>query len=138
MHYNDIQAIKFKTFRIFGTYNSISLLNDKIINHYFISTTYKSFPNVFNHIKALLIIIGYNYTKDIFELILVTLLTHEVTNILIEFHNFIMNTYKWEPKILPFDFTKSNINIIKEVFNNNSRVYWFCAFSIYYKVCGEK
>ena len=44
MHYNDIQANKFKTFRIFGAYNTISLLNDKNINQYFIDTTYKSVP----------------------------------------------------------------------------------------------
>ena len=72
---------KFKTFRIFETYNSISLLNDKNINQYFIDTTYKSVPKDLNDAKALLIIIGYNYTKDIFELILVALLSLEDTNI---------------------------------------------------------
>ena len=75
-----------------------------------------------NDAKALLIIIGYNYTKDIFELILVALLSHEDTNILIEFYNFIINTYNWEPKILTFDFAKSNINAIKEVFKNNNNI----------------
>ena len=44
MHYNDIQPNKFKTFRIFGAYNTISLLNDKNINQNFIDTTYKSVP----------------------------------------------------------------------------------------------
>ena len=83
MHYNDIQANKFKTFRIFETYNSMQLLNDKNINQYFIDTTYKSVPKDLNDVKALLIIIGYNYTKDIFEIILVKLLSHGDTNILI-------------------------------------------------------
>ena len=82
MHYNDIQANKFKTFRIFGAYNTISL-NYKNINQYFIDTTYKSVPKDLNDVKALLIIIGYNYTKDIFEIILVKLLSHGDTNILI-------------------------------------------------------
>ena len=122
MNYKDIQSNKFKSFRIFGTFNSISLLNDKNINQFFIDTTYKSVPNDFNDAKALLVIIGYNYTKDLFELILVTLLSHEDTNILIEFYNFIINTYKWYPKILTFDFAKSNINAIKEVFKNNNSV----------------
>ena len=64
---------------------SISLLNEKNINQYFIDITYKSVPKDLNEVKALLFIIGYNYTKDIFELILVALL-NEDTNILIEFY----------------------------------------------------
>ena len=122
MYYNDIQTNKFKTFRIFGTYKSISLLNDNNINQFFIDTTYKSVPNDLEDAKCLLVILGYNYTKDLFELILVALLSHEDTNILIEFYQFIISTYKWKPKILTFDFAKANINALKEVFKNNDDV----------------
>ena len=63
-----------------------------------------------------------NYSKDLFELIIVALLSHEDTNIYIEFYNFIINTYKWNPKFVTFDFAKANINAIKEVFKNNNNV----------------
>ena len=116
----------------------MQLLNDKNINQYFIDTTYKSVPKDLDNAKALLVIIGYNYSKDIFELILVALLSHEDTSILIEFYNFIINTYNWESKILTFDFAKSNINAIKEVFKNKNNIKLIPCFFHLFKVSGEK
>ena len=83
MNYNDIQVNKYKNFRIFGTFNSVALLNDKNINQYFIDTTYKSVPNDIDNAKCLIVIIGYNYSKDLFKLILVAILNHYDTNIYI-------------------------------------------------------
>ena len=103
MNYNDIQVNKYKNFHILGTFNSVALLNDKNINQYFIDTTYKSIPNDIDNDKCLLVIIGYNYSKDLLELNLVVLLSREDTNIYIEFYNFIINTYKWNPKFVTFE-----------------------------------
>ena len=53
MNYNDMQVNKYKKFLIFGTFNSVALLNDKNINQYFIDTTYKSVPNDIDNAKCL-------------------------------------------------------------------------------------
>jgi len=81
MNYNDIQVNKYKNCNIFGTFNSVAFPNDKNINQYFIDTTYKSFPKNIDNSKCFLVTFGYNYSKYLFELILVALLSHQDTNI---------------------------------------------------------
>ena len=66
--------------------------------------------------------IGYNFSKDLFELILVVLLSNEDTNICKDFYNFIINNYDWNPKLLTFDFGKANLKAIKEIFKNNKEI----------------
>jgi len=77
------RLINIKIFVYLVHFNSVALLNDKNINQYFIDITYKSLPADIDNAKFLLVIIGYNYSKDLFELILVALLNHKDTNIYI-------------------------------------------------------
>ena len=60
MKFKDIQTDNYKTFRIYATDLSLSLLNNKNINQYFIDTTYKCLPNDIDEARSLLIMIGYN------------------------------------------------------------------------------
>ena len=53
--------------------------------------------------------IGYNCSKDLFELILVVLLSNEDINIFKDFYIFIINNYDWNPKLLAFNFGKDNL-----------------------------
>jgi len=85
MKFKDIQTDIYITFRIYATDLSLSLINKKNINQYFIDTTYKCIPNDIDEARSLLIIIGYNNLTDEFELILASLLSKEDSNILIEF-----------------------------------------------------
>lgn len=48
-----------KSFRIYGTKNSMSLLNSKKINQYFTDCTYKFIPADLKNVKALLVLLGY-------------------------------------------------------------------------------
>ena len=50
--YKDIQTQTYKNFRIYSTDLSISLLSSKVINQYFIDTTFKFAPNEINIICA--------------------------------------------------------------------------------------
>ena len=67
MIFKDIQIDNYKTFRIYTTDLSLSLLNNKNINHYFIDTTYKCVPNDKDEARSLLIIIGYNNLRNMLQ-----------------------------------------------------------------------
>ena len=122
MNYIDFNTNKNKNFRIFATQKSISLLKDTNIKQYFIDTTYRCIPHELDDSKSLLVMIGYNSAKDLFELILVGLLSNEDTNIFKDFYNFIINNYDWNPQLLTFDFGKANLKAIKEIFKNNKEI----------------
>ena len=98
MKFKDIQTHSYKSFRIYGKDLSISLLDSKVINLYFIDSTYMCIPNNREDLKSFLAIIGYKFNKDHFELVLVALLSNEDSDILIQFYNFIINAYNWNPK----------------------------------------
>ena len=115
MNYIDFNTNKNKNFRIFATQQSISLLKDANIKQNFIDTTYKCFPYELDDAKSLLVMIGYNFSKDLFELILVVLLSNEDTNIFKHFYNFIINNYDWNPKLLTFDFGQANLKAITRI-----------------------
>ena len=66
--------------------------------------------------------IGYNCSKDLFELILVVLLSNEDINIFKDFYIFIINNYDWNPKLLTCNFGKANLKVIKEIFKNNKEI----------------
>ena len=106
-----------KYYKIFATNNSISLLNSSDINQYYIDCTYKCIPNELNtNSAALLVLIGYNYKLDKFQLILVALLSNENTDIFIHFYNFLKNAYYFSPKKIMVDFSLSNLNaLIKSI-----------------------
>ena len=73
--YKEQTGEKYKSFKIYGTPKSISLLNNEDITQYFVDTTYKCLPNEIEEAKSLFVLIGYNSKKDLFELILVAILS---------------------------------------------------------------
>ena len=118
--YKDIQTQTYKNFRIYSTDLSISLLNSKDINQFFIDTTFKCVPNEINDSNSLLVLLGYNNSKDIFELILVALLTNEDNELLSNFYSYLINTYHWAPKYITIDFALGNIKAINNIFSNSN------------------
>ena len=69
---------KIEKIKIYGTFISLNLLKDKNINQYFVDGTYKVVPYN-NEIKCLLILMGFNYRLNLYQLSLVALLTSETS-----------------------------------------------------------
>ena len=128
--YKDIQTQTYKNFRIYSTDLSISLLNSKDINQYFIDTTFKCVPNEINDSNSLLVMLGYNNSKDIFELILVALITNEDNELLSNFYSYLINTYHWAPKYITIDFALGNIKAINNIFSNSNTKIITCLFHL--------
>lgn len=97
-------------------------LLEKDINQFFIDTTCKCLPNELEEIKIFLVLIGYNAKKDLFEMILVGILSFEDSDIFSTLYKFLKNTYKWIPKYLKFNFGGSNIKAVKDVFTNKEDI----------------
>ena len=55
---------------------------------------------------------GYNKANDTFELVLVSLFSKEDTQIFIDLYSFLINSYKWEPKYINYDFALANLKAI--------------------------
>lgn len=66
-----------KKFGIYGTFNSMKNFILKILNNILQIVTYKCISNELSGKNALLVLMGYNYKYDKFELILIALLSHE-------------------------------------------------------------
>lgn len=108
-----------KGFYLFGTDYSLSLLNSPEINQYFSDCTYKFIPVELKGKYSLLVILGYNYKRDKYQLILIALLTNEDTEIYSNLYNFLLNTYNFKPKYITFDFARGNINAESSKFDFN-------------------
>ena len=107
-----------KIFYVFATQYSLSLLNSPDINQYFTDCTYKCVPNDLKGKYSLLVLMGYNFKSDKFQLILIALLSNEDTDIYVNLYNFLYNTYNFEPKRITFDFALGNLNAIKKVYGS--------------------
>ena len=68
--------------------------------------------------KALLLIVGYNSLYDIFELCCVVLLSAENTELLIELYDHIKNVYKFNLRLITYDYALANIQAINIVFKS--------------------
>ena len=128
--YKDIQTQNYKNFRIYSTDLSISLLNSKEMNQYFIDTTFRCEPNEIHDSNSLLVMLGYNNSKDIFELILVALITNEDNELLSNFYSYLINTYHWSPKYITIDFALGNIKAINQIFSNSNTRIITCLFNL--------
>ena len=56
---------------------------------------YKCIPNDLKGKYSLLVLMGYNFKSDKFQLILIALLSNEDTDIYINLYNFLYNTYNF-------------------------------------------
>ena len=59
-YYNEINNKENKVLRIYGTEDSVKLLSDEECTQYFIDSTYKCVPKIYEKSKNLLILIAYN------------------------------------------------------------------------------
>lgn len=107
---------KNKIFNIFATSYSLSLSNSPEISQYFTDCTYKCVPNELKGKYSLLVILGYNCKSDKFQHVLLALLSSEDSDMYVNFDNFLLNTYKFKPNNISFDFALGNINAIKKVY----------------------
>ena len=105
-------------YRLFGTKYSLSLLNDVKITQYFIGSTYGWISLNYKNTKALLLIVGYNSQYYMIELFCIVLLCDENSKLLIELYDHIKNVYKFNPKLITYDFALSNIQAINIVFKS--------------------
>ena len=64
-----------------------------------------------------MVLIGFNFKLDKFQLILIALLSHEDNDIFTKFYNFLKNTYLFTPNKITFDFSLANIKAIKKVYS---------------------
>ena len=82
------QKYYFNSFKIYATYLSLSLLNNKNIKIYFVDTIYKCVSFDIEDTKALLVLMGYNTANDLFEPVLVSLLSKEDAQVFIDLYSF--------------------------------------------------
>lgn len=71
-----------KNIRIYETKSSMSLLNSNDINQYFTDCAYKCISIDLDNVKALLVLLGYNFNQAKFQLILIAFLSSEGSYIL--------------------------------------------------------
>ena len=76
------------------------LLKSKEFTQYFTDCTYKFLSYEIKENTFLLIMLGYNCVIDIFQLILITILSNESSDIYTEFYNYLKNLYNFRPKKL--------------------------------------
>lgn len=107
---NKIQKIK-----IFGTTESLSLLKAGNIKQYFIDATYKVLPFT-KEFKALVILMGYNYEKNTYILLLAALFSEQTEDIYRRFYNILSNNYAFNPKIMSFDFGMANLSAFTKIY----------------------
>ena len=101
-------------------------LNDVNIEQYFMDGTYKIVPN-FGNFKAMATLLGYNKEINAFVQCCYILLTHETENIYEKFLHLLKFNYNFIPKYLTIDFSKSEENAIKQIYENETKII-FCFF----------
>ena len=107
--------------RIFGTDKTLDYLNDKHINQYFIDGTYKIIPNIDN-IQSLVLIIGFNFEKNLYLLCSLITLGDEKEETYDNFYKILKMNFNFEPHYITCDFMKSNLNSIRKNFKNNTKI----------------
>ena len=117
--------------------NNLSLLNDVKITQYFIGSTYECIPLNYINTKALLLIVGYNSQYYMLELFCIVLLYAENSKLLIELYDHIKNVYKFNPKLIIYDFALANIQAINIVFKLLEFEIIPYTFSIYAILLGK-
>ena len=100
----------------------MSLLHSNEINQYFTDCTYKCIPADLKNVNALMVLLGYNFKIDKFQLVLIALLSSEESDIFIELYNFLKNTYSFKPKRITHDFGLSNIKALNAVYSNGDNI----------------
>ena len=101
-------------------------LNNANIEQYFMDGTYKIVPN-FGNFKTMVTLLVYNKEINAFVQCCYTLLTDETENIYEKFLHLLKINYNFIPKYLIIDFSKSEENAIKQIYENETKII-FCFF----------
>ena len=107
--------------RISETEKSLLNFSNNSINQYYDDGTYKVIPDIDN-IYAFIIIIGFNYNKNLFELCLVACLGVEKEASYYQFYWILKNNYIFSPKYLTYDFLRAHIKAVTNIYKNESKI----------------
>ena len=112
--------------RIYATKEMLNNLNNANIEQYFMDGTYKIVPN-FGNFKTMVTLLVYNKEINAFVQCCYTLLTDETENIYEKFLHLLKFNYNFISKYLTIDFSKSEENAIKQIYENETKII-FCFF----------
>ena len=99
-----------ETIRIYGTDNSLKLLS------FFIDSTYRCLTQNIKTANALVLLIGYNSERNMFELCCSAVFSKEDTTIYQKFYETLRINYSFKPKKITLDLALPNINsVIKNI-----------------------
>lgn len=87
-------------------------------------------PNAIKSANILIILIAYNAKLKKFELCLVSTFTKENKESFIHFYSILKTKYNFNPKRITCDFSKSNIEDIKAVYNEKDVLIITCFFHL--------
>ena len=105
-------------FILLGTINIFANLKDNLINQYFMDCTYSAVPSSIYKYK-LLVICGYNQSKDKTVLYGFILMHNENENTFTQIFKYLYEKYDFNPKNLMADFNMAQINGLKNIYGNN-------------------
>ena len=72
--------------------------------------------------NTLLVLLGYNFKKGKYQLLLIALISSEEYDIFIELYNFLKNKYSFKPNRKTHNFCLSNIKALKTVYSNTDNI----------------
>ena len=105
-------------FIIIGNSVLFSNLKDNLINQFFMDCTYSAVPPSINKYK-LLVICGYNQSKNKTVLCCFILIRNENETKFTEIFKHLYETYDFNPKNIMDDFNIAQINGLKSIYGNN-------------------
>ena len=91
-------------------------MNDTDVTQYFIDGTYKCVQNIIKSPNVLIIVIAYNDILQKFVLCIVFTFTKEDKDMFIQFYILLKAKYNFNQKRLICDFSKANIEPIKNLY----------------------
>ena len=117
------------TIRIFGTSETLSLLNSNVISLYYQDGIYIIVPSL-DEIKVVIILLGKAKNINNIELILISCFSEETTECNIRFYNILKNYYHFIPQFITNDFGQANLNALEKVYNNDNIIIITCFFHL--------
>jgi hypothetical protein len=115
--------------RIYGTHETMSLLNSKHITQNFQDGTYKIVPKN-NDIKVVIIMLGKSKLNSKIELILVACFSEESSEIFTRFYKILKCFYNFVPNYITYNFGLTNLKALEIVYSNDNVIIITCFFHL--------
>ena len=119
-----------ESIRIYGTNEMLKLQPSSKISQYFIDGSYKCLPRNQKQAKVLILLIGFNTERNMFELCCYSVFSKEDTDIYVKFYQILKTNFSFEPKKITMDFALANINAITTVFKDEEIMILTCLFHL--------